>query len=422
MYEFEGLLLNVLVLVFFLLFVPLFLGRQISTISSPHNKWIMTICASLGIITCISFPIDFSDGFFYDLRFVATIVGGLYGGVPGTIILWVVTNTFRILFGGSGIYSTLVVSSCIVVITLFLLPIFHKTTIRNKLMISGIFSSVVCLIVFAYTITVFKLPFVPSVDILFFVLQLCTTIGIIYVLEIIRETVFINKRMLKAEKMEVVSHLASAISHEVRNPLAVVRGFLQMMDQNNLSYEKRKEFLTLTMSEIDRANDIINHYLTFAKPSPENVEILNIKQEINCVIDMITPLANMNCVEIETKIDAHYVQGESQLLQQCLLNIAKNCIEAMPEHGKLVIESKVVHQKLIIQFSDSGQVMTEEQLSRIGEPYYTTKGREGTGLGMMAAIQIIKMMNGKLSITSKVDEGTKFFISFPLVDRSKAVN
>lgn len=415
MYDVEGLLLNVLVLVFFILFVPLILGRIIKSFTRSQKKSIFIISNSLAIIVCISFPITFSEGFIYDLRFVAQIIGGLYGGIPASIILWIVTITYRGIFGGLGVFSTMIISTVIFVISIFLTAKFQVVSKKKKLMIGTYFSVFTSLLAIVVTTFMFNLPLLTIPDVTHFILQLCTTLIIIYVFEIVRETSIINKRIIKAEKMEIVSHLASSISHEVRNPLAVVRGFLQMMLQTDLPEEKRKDFLKISMTEIDRANDIIRDYLTFAKPSPENIEMIDIKQELERAIEIIKPLANMNCVEINQNIKQFYINGEPQLLQQCLLNITKNCIEAMPQSGKLVIKTKEVNGELIIEIIDSGVGMTEEQLSRLGEPYFTTKGREGTGLGMMAAIKIIELMNGRLSVTSKVNEGTKFQIFIPIV-------
>jgi two-component system, sporulation sensor kinase B len=414
MYDIKGLLLNVLILAFFLLFVPLLLMRNIKSSSRIYKKCIFVVSTSLAIITCISFPINYSEGFYYDLRFVAQIIGGLYGGVPASIVLWVVTVAYRGLFGGLGAYSTFIISTLILILTVFCPFKFHQVSVKRKLLIGALYSVITSVSLIVITIILFDLVIINFADVVHFILQLCTSVVIIYILEIIRETSFINKRIIKAEKMEVVSHLASSISHEVRNPLAVVRGFLQMMQQSDIPIEKRKDYLNISLSEIDRANDIIRNYLTFAKPSPENIEVLNIKEEMQRAIEIITPLANMNCVEIQTKITELFVFGESQLLQQCLLNITKNCIEAMPDSGKLFVETIEKNGELLIEIVDTGKGMTHEQLSRLGEPYFTTKGREGTGLGMMAVMKIIELMNGRIQVKSKLNQGTKFEIYFPL--------
>lgn len=172
-------------------------------------------------------------------------------------------------------------------------------------------------------------------------------------------------------------------------------------------------FISYSLHEINRANDIIGNYLSFAKPALEKIILIDLKQELQKAINIITPMANMNCIEIVTKIDPHYFKGDPQLLQQGLLNITKNCIEAMPSGGILFIGTKEKNNKIMIRITDNGKGMTNDQLLRLGEPYFTTKGGEGTGLGMMAAIQIIEIMNGKLEVTSRINEGTQFKIHFP---------
>lgn len=415
MYDVEGLLLNVLILVFFLLFVPLFLMRNLKS-SSKYEQSIIVASTSLAIIACISFPINYSEGFFYDLRFVAQIIGSLYGGMVISIIYWLVVIIYRALFGGLGMYSTFIVSTFILLATLFFSTRFEIASKIKKIVLGAVFSVATSLLVVVVTMVFFQLPNINKADFYHFILQLCTTIVIIYILEVIRETSFINERIIQAEKNEIVSHLASSISHEVRNPLAVVRGFLQMMGDSNLSEEKRKEFLKISISEIDRANDIIRNYLTFAKPSFEKVEIIDIKFELERAIQIIAPLANKNSVEIRTNFDQSFIKGETQLLQQCILNITKNCIEAMPTNGKLFIGTKLKGNEVIVKIKDNGVGMTEEQLAKLGEPYFTTKGNEGTGLGMMAVIKIVELMNGKLKVESKENVGTTFQLSFPLVN------
>ncbi|WP_185819762.1 ATP-binding protein [Salibacterium salarium] len=243
-----------------------------------------------------------------------------------------------------------------------------------------------------------------------------TTALVIYLYEVFHENLLINNRVIKAEKMEMVSHLAASVSHEVRNPLTVVRGFLQMIEEEGTSEAKRREFMKLSVQEIDRANAILENYLTFARPSPEHMQVIHIEEQIHKTLQILTPLAHMNTVEIHTNITDCCIEGNEDNFQQCLINIKKNCIEAMPNSGKLSIETRKEDSEVTLIITDNGNGMTKEQLSRLGEPYYTTKGREGTGLGMMAAFKIIETMHGKLTVTSVPQEGTSFYIQLPVVE------
>jgi two-component system sporulation sensor kinase B len=382
---------------------------------SRKIAWIRNLSFGIASVSCICFPITIVEGYIYDLRLIAVTLGGLYGGVSGGLFLVVVTLTFRWLWlGGMGASASMIVCGCLLMILLALSKKFVGGSKRYKLIVGitvSVFASLLALVV---STLAFNVP-IPSVTIVTYLsLTLFTTAIVIYLHEAFHESVLINERVIKAEKIELISHLSSSISHEVRNPLAVVRGFLQMMQKEELPAEKRGQFVELCIEEIDRANDIIRNYLTFSKPDEQQAELLNTKDQLEKAIRIIRPLANMNSVEIESRLEPIWVRGEPQLLQQCFLNLTKNCIEAMPDGGSLIIETYEDDKEAVIVIADTGHGMTDEQLSRIGEPYFTTKGREGTGLGMMATIRIVEMMRGKLSVSSHLKQGTTFTIRFPL--------
>jgi two-component system sporulation sensor kinase B len=143
----------------------------------------------------------------------------------------------------------------------------------------------------------------------------------------------------------VVSHLAASISHEVRNPLTSTRGFLHLLNESKSITEVERGYLTVAMQELDHAEKIIRDYLTFAKPSPEKIENLNLEKEIERAITFIVPLANMNAVELSSELESCCIKGNSGLFQQVLVNILKNGIEAMPSCGTLsvnAIEEKTI--------------------------------------------------------------------------------
>jgi two-component system sporulation sensor kinase B len=164
---------------------------------------------------------------------------------------------------------------------------------------------------------------------------------------------------------------------------------------------------------MDRAESIIRDYLTYAKPSPENVEILDTKKVIEEVVHMMEPFANMHGVNMITDVKETILSGNKGLFQQALVNIIKNGIEAMPKGGKLEIEdmSDISSSKIVIK--DEGVGMTEVQKVRLGEPYFTTKEIKGTGLGMMVVYRIIETMGGKIKIDSELGKGTSVTLVFP---------
>ena len=161
----------------------------------------------------------------------------------------------------------------------------------------------------------------------------------------IRTYAILLQNLIKSEKLQMVSHLAASISHEVRNPLTVTRGFIQLLYED-ISSEKKREYVSIALQELDRATDIISDYLTFAKPTVEKSEKININEEIQQAINVICPLSTMNGVEIEQAIyDLEQNQfltiGERKKFQQCLINIMKNGIESMKSKGGKASNSRV---------------------------------------------------------------------------------
>ncbi|PKG24439.1 sensor histidine kinase [Niallia nealsonii] len=415
MFGIQELLLNVLVLIVFILFIPLIIVLKCN--NDSHINLLKLFSFSMAIISCITFPLTLTNGFIFDLRLIALVMGFLYGGLKNGLLLIVVTVLYRLCFGGIGTIGT-ILTVCVTLISILpFIKKFNNFTKRKRMLTVTLLTLLNSSIFVIFGLTIFSAHFELLIIFYYLAITAISCPCIVYIYETFHESIHISQKIIKTEKMEMVSHLASSISHEVRNPLAVVKGFLQLMENADLEETKRKDFLQISINEINRADTIIRNYLTFAKPSPENIEILNIKDELCKTIDIITPLANMSSIIIDTAVKPFFIKGESQLLQQCLLNICKNCIEAMSNSGTLTIETASENNHLHLTISDTGTGMTKEQLARIGEPYFTTKGREGTGLGMMAAMQIISSLQGKIHISSTLDKGTTFSIIFPLINK-----
>lgn len=417
MFGLQELLLNFLFLIIFLLFIPIILEIHYTKLSNRKRFWFYHLSTALAIFSCISFPIPVMEDYIFDLRLVALTLGGLYGGIRSIFLLGGATVVLRYMNGGGiGADATFIVVMLFIILLIIMSNRFI-TSPRNKKVIIGatlsVSAAIIALIISSF---IFGAAFSALFILLYIMITIFSTAILIFLYEIFSESILLKKQVLKEEKMDVVSHLASSISHEVRNPLTVVKGFLQLMLQTDLPVSQREDYLKMSIAEIDRANEIIRDYLTFAKPSIENEKTLHIKEELQRTLNLIYPLANMKSIEIETNIKDLYIKGDEQLFQQFLLNITKNCIEAMTSTGKLKIEADRNNNELMLKISDNGVGMTKEQLSRLGEPYFTTKGREGTGLGMMVAINILESMNGSLSVQSEINNGTTFHISLPLLE------
>jgi len=373
------------------------------------------LCLSIPIILCMKFPIYTAPNCVHDLRQIPLLIGTLYGGWIVGLPLLIILLVARFIFYGFN-YITVIVYVVMFIITLAFSFRFKKLNRVQKFMMStlltlfiGILTTVIAILISDFTVTdsyVIYFIFVPPIAMLF----------IVYIVETLNDAIIARTKLIKVEKMEVVSNLAASISHEIRNPLTVVKGFMQFLKEPNLSHNVREKYFDLALEELDRARFIIDDYLTFAKPAPEKVERIMVDRELEKVIGMVKPLANMNSVHISKYLVKGCIKGNSHHFHQCFLNLLKNSIEAMPNGGELCISTRICKNEIVIKIQDSGIGMTQEQMNRFGEPYFSTK-EKGTGLGSMVALKIIQTMRGTLEIDSVVDKGTTLTITLPLCNK-----
>lgn len=226
-----------------------------------------------------------------------------------------------------------------------------------------------------------------------------------------------NNELQRSEKMEIISQLAASVAHEVRNPLQVTRGFLQVLGKSPRD-EKEKGFMVLAIEELDRASEIITDFLMFAKPELDQMTTLNVAEEILKIEAILVPLANMqgSVIKVELASDL-YVYGNSSKLKQALINIIKNSIESLNKGGTIDIQAySKDNRHVVICIKDNGEGMNEHELKKLGEPYYSKKTK-GTGLGLMVTFRIIEVMKGSIFFTSEKGVGTEATIQFPMVKK-----
>ncbi|MEW9698232.1 ATP-binding protein [Paenibacillus sp. SI8] len=231
-----------------------------------------------------------------------------------------------------------------------------------------------------------------------------------------KELEFYNHQLQLSEKMEMISSLAASVAHEVRNPLQVTRGFLQLVAEK--TDDKNKEYMGIAIEELDRASLIITDFLTFAKPQLEETTELNISKELKSIEGIIVPLATLNGGGVFLNIpqDLH-IRGNSSKLKQALINIIKNSIEAFREEGQIHIWAYGQSGEVFIHIKDNGEGIEPSKLAKLGEPYFSTKTK-GTGLGLMVTFRIIEVMKGSIKFKSQKNLGTEVIIRFPAINHS----
>jgi PAS domain S-box-containing protein len=224
-----------------------------------------------------------------------------------------------------------------------------------------------------------------------------------------------EESLRRSEKLAVAGTLAASVAHEIRNPLTTVKGFLQLL-KPDLSHRERE--YQLMISEITQMEQIINEFLLLAKPSPANKIEVNFPDFMADIVALMKAKAHMHNVHIECRNALHtpIICCDAMALRQVVVNLLKNSIEAFESNssgGTIQISMEQDDKStLIVRIRDDGPGMSDEQIARLGEPFYTTKER-GTGLGLMVCRRILMNLNGEFHIESQVGHGTTVTIQLP---------
>ena len=218
----------------------------------------------------------------------------------------------------------------------------------------------------------------------------------------------------RQEKLSALGQIAAGVAHEIRNPLTSMKGYTEflLMDEKE---EMRREHFNIILDEIERVNNIVEEFMLLAKPKTDLLTVNNINSIVSNTLSLFMYELKKKKVELSftTNIPELLVLCDEQRLKQVFINFIKNSIEAMPSGGKLTvtIEKQERFAKIIV--ADTGIGIPKDKLSKIGDPFFTTK-ENGTGLGLMISFEIIQSHKGKLEIDSKENKGTTLTISLPL--------
>ena len=204
------------------------------------------------------------------------------------------------------------------------------------------------------------------------------------------------------------------ITHEIKNPIAVCKGYLDMLNTNNNNQVKR--YIPIIKSEIERLLTLLQDFLLINKNNLD-LDIMDFNMLIEDTLNKLNPLLNENKINLNLNIidDEIYINGDYNRLSQVLINLIKNSIEAVPKekNGEINIITKIKKNKYIIIIEDNGEGMTNEVLTKMKEPFFTTKKR-GSGLGVPLIYEIVEAHNGKIEYESEYGKGTKIILEMPL--------
>lgn len=382
------------------------------------SPYLFGLLQGTAAILCLIFTYS-KYGLLWDLRYIPLVIAILYGGrISGTIVLLMVLGT-RTYIGGEGLWFGYVSCITAAIAPLILAKRFMNYNRIKRIILAsimGILPALVSIGIFPFYLTQNEmLSFRISQMYDLFLFTLIDIIGLfisIMINESIIDRQYMKEEIRQAEKIKALGELSASIAHEIRNPLTVVKGFLQFMNERN-KVEQNAQYFKLALGELSRAEDIINDYLNIAKPHMEKIEEVSLVSVTSDLLILLEPMATKQGIKVEGDLEGDPILStDKNQLQMAIINLIKNAIEASSSGDKITI--KLRHDKGIAELliSDTGKGMTHEQLSRIGTLFYSSKDK-GTGLGTTVSIRIIKEMNGEITFTSTKNVGTEVRIKLP---------
>ena len=295
---------------------------------------------------------------------------------------------------------------------LFYLKTFKEFKINAFILIFATIKIVITLILLSYQNYTF--PAYVSELIIEGIYLYAVASVIIYFLNKTEEVLKLHMNIKEIKHNEQIHTSLFQITHEIKNPIAVCKGYLDMFDSENPKHFKK--YIPILKDEINRTLLLLEDFLAMNKVKI-NKDIVDINLLIEEVIKNIDMLCQKNNIKLTSNIidDDIYINADYNRLTQVFINLLKNSVEAIPKNkeGKILVSEKIKDDHIIIIVKDNGKGMSKELLNKIKEPFYTTK-QKGTGLGVSLSEQIIKAHNGSLVYESKEGEYTKVIVTLPI--------
>jgi PAS domain S-box-containing protein len=236
-----------------------------------------------------------------------------------------------------------------------------------------------------------------------------------------------RQRAAQADKLRALGQLASGVAHDFNNALAAILGRAQLM-RRDVQSESVTRNLEIIQTAAEDAAATVRRIQTFARQSQvKEFELLDVNSLLRDAVEITRTRweneARMRGLHYDVTLEAastFYTSGSASELREVFVNLIVNAVDAMPYGGRLTISCQRKDDRLLLRFTDTGTGMTEDVREKIFEPFYTTKGAQGTGLGLAVSYGIVERHEGSISVESEVARGTTFEIDLPVAEPTHA--
>ncbi len=234
-----------------------------------------------------------------------------------------------------------------------------------------------------------------------------------------RELERTQNQLIFSEKLASVGRLAAGVAHEIGNPLSATLGYLELLKRNPELGAEDRDVLQRIEKELERIHRIIRELLDYSRPPKSEPEAVTVNQVVSSAVNLVSTQKGFPAIETALRLEHGLpaVRGSSHDLQQLLVNLILNAVDAMPKGGRLTISTAphiVDPPGVEIRVEDTGEGIARENLRRIFDPFFTTRepGR-GTGLGLSICSRIVESMAGRIEVESEPGRGSAFTVVLP---------
>ena len=226
-----------------------------------------------------------------------------------------------------------------------------------------------------------------------------------------------QQQLVQSEKLASVGQLSAGIVHDVKNPLGVIKGVAEELLEDKAPGSPEHESLQVIRDNASRANAIVTDMLTFARQTPPAMIRRDLRETVEGSLRLTNYMLRKGKVELDLQLppDPLTLTFDSQQLQQVIINLVQNAVQAMPDGGQLGVHLKRDDGVAVIEIKDTGSGIPPEHLARVFDPFFTTKPEgQGTGMGLSVSYGIISRHHGTIHVSSQPGEGALFTIRLPM--------
>lgn len=241
-------------------------------------------------------------------------------------------------------------------------------------------------------------------------------LGMIVMIRDVTEVRRLQRIAARADRMKVLGEMAAQVAHEIRNPLGGIRGFASLLQRDLADQPHLQQMASYIVDGTNSLNNLVSQVLHYARPvqpQPENTDMIALLRDVKNHVEADTNIFNERTkIDLDTESKTLFLSIDPALMKSALLNLIVNSLQAMPNGGTVTLFAREMHGQAIIGVADTGSGITEENISKLFSPFFTTKP-EGNGLGLIEVQKVVQAHGGTIDFDTEPGRGTTFRLLLP---------